>query len=285
MIDRLVRATSALLLIVGFASCAPTNTGADFQIHERALLGIGKLRTVRDPPDAPYSNADLARHFRLIAFGLEAYLNENVSHETDLSKWAEPIRWFLQAPPSERTAAVAETRAFMRRLARITGLDIAQAGRSPPNMEILILGPDDYGPVAARLRLAGRDRDASLIEEFRTGLHPCRGRGYVRNEAEGKWPAQSISHELILVRAGFSELFRKSCLEEEIAQGLGLFNDDPTVRPTIFNDDEEFALLTAHDELLLKILYDPRLKSGMGPQEAMPLVRAIIEDLRPRNGS
>ena len=44
---------------------------------------------------------------------------------------------------------------------------------------------------------------------------------------------------------------------------MGLANDSPDARPSVFNDDEEFAFLTRHDELLLKMLYDPRLRPGM----------------------
>jgi hypothetical protein len=64
-----------------------------------------------------------------------------------------------------------------------------------------------------------------------------------------------------------------------VAQGLGLPNDSPTARPTIFNDDEEFALLTRHDELLLRILYDRRLQPGLEPAEARAPVRRIAEEL------
>jgi hypothetical protein len=56
---------------------------------------------------------------------------------------------------------------------------------------------------------------------------------------------------------------------------MGLANDSPEARPSVFNDDEEYALLTTHDEMLLAILYDPRLKAGMGAAEAMPIVREI----------
>ncbi|WP_372802367.1 DUF2927 domain-containing protein, partial [Paracoccus seriniphilus] len=45
------------------------------------------------------------------------------------------------------------------------------------------------------------------------------------------------------------------------------------------NDDEEFALLTRHDELLLQILYDPRLRPGMTAAEATPIVRSIATEL------
>jgi len=72
---------------------------------------------------------------------------------------------------------------------------------------------------------------------------------------------------------------RLSCIHEEMAQAMGLANDSPTARPSIFNDDEEFALLTRHDELLLKMLYDRRLRLGMTPLQARPLLPAIAEDV------
>ena len=45
------------------------------------------------------------------------------------------------------------------------------------------------------------------------------------------------------------------------------------------NDDEEFAYLTRHDELLLKILYDSRLRPGMTEAEARPIVLQIAREL------
>ena len=63
-----------------------------------------------------------------------------------------------------------------------------------------------------------------------------------------------------------------------MAQAMGLTNDSPDARPSIFNDDEEFAFLTRHDEILLKMLYDPRLKAGMESYEVIPLLSAIARD-------
>ena len=68
-------------------------------------------------------------------------------------------------------------------------------------------------------------------------------------------------------------------MHEEVAQGLGLANDSAAARQSIFNDDEEFALLTSHDEFLLRMLYDPRLKTGMSAQQALPIVRRIAAEL------
>ena len=76
-------------------------------------------------------------------------------------------------------------------------------------------------------------------------------------------------------------VLRSSCIHEELKQTLGLMNDDPDVRPSIFNDDQEFALLTEHDEILLRILYDRRLRPGMQADEARPLLPEIISEIRP----
>jgi Protein of unknown function (DUF2927) len=86
---------------------------------------------------------------------------------------------------------------------------------------------------------------------------------------------------LILVKAETSGLLRESCAHEEFAQALGPGNDSDAARPSIFNDDGEFALLTEHDALILRVLYDSRLRSGMRRAEAMPIARRIIAELRP----
>ena len=81
------------------------------------------------------------------------------------------------------------------------------------------------------------------------------------------------------IRAEHPDLMRRSCVHEELAQGMGLINDSPAARPSIFNDDDEFALLTNHDEMLLKMLYDPRLKRGMTLEQARPVINVIAAEL------
>jgi hypothetical protein len=83
---------------------------------------------------------------------------------------------------------------------------------------------------------------------------------------------------IAIIRDEHPDLLRRSCVHEEIAQGLGLPNDSPDARPSIFNDDEEFAFLTPHDELLLSMLYDPRLRVGMTAEQARPIIRTIAHE-------
>ncbi|HAW48219.1 MAG TPA: hypothetical protein DCX34_13450, partial [Roseovarius sp.] len=61
-------------------------------------------------------------------------------------------------------------------------------------------------------------------------------------------------------------------------QGLGLANDSPRARPSIFNDDDEFAWLTTHDEMLLRLLYHPDLSPGMTADEARPILRRLLDE-------
>ena len=49
--------------------------------------------------------------------------------------------------------------------------------------------------------------------------------------------------------------------------------------PSIFNDDDEFATLTKFDQILLQILYDNRLNSGISKREASQLVRQIANEI------
>ena len=72
---------------------------------------------------------------------------------------------------------------------------------------------------------------------------------------------------------------RLMCLQEELAQGLGLGNDSRQARPSIFNDDNEFATLTPQDELMLKMLYAPELRPGMSEADARPIVESLASRL------
>ena len=73
---------------------------------------------------------------------------------------------------------------------------------------------------------------------------------------------------------------RQSCVHEELAQGLGLADDSPQARPSIFNDDDEFALLTTHDEELLRLLYSPELVPGMTADQARPIIHRLLAERR-----
>ena len=92
-------------------------------------------------------------------------------------------------------------------------------------------------------------------------------------------PNSEIKSALIIIRSELPKLMRIACFHEEIAQSLGLTNDSHLARPSIFNDDDEFATLTKLDKILLQILYDNRVYSGISRQNSSQLVRQIAKDI------
>lgn len=78
-----------------------------------------------------------------------------------------------------------------------------------------------------------------------------------------------------------SDATKRSCLIEEVTQALGLPNDFFTVKPSIFNDDDEYQDLTWQDQLFLRVLCDKRVRPGMARAAFEPLARRVVDALRP----
>ncbi len=264
-------------------SAASQDLARFYERVERDLLTRGLLRTDGGGPDTPYDADDLARNFETIAFYSE-YPGHAVaasSRQTDgqLSRWSGPVRVQTEFGPSvlpaTRTQDAAEVESFTARLARLTGHPISVVNRRA-NFHVFFAGKDDSAYVVARLKeLIPNISQASLelVANPRANID-C----FVFASATSSSPYKYV-RAVTLIRTELPELLRRSCIHEEIAQGLGLSNDSPAARPSIFNDDDEFALLTSHDEKLLTMLYDPRLEPGVTVDNARPVVRIIAREL------
>ncbi|MFU8863511.1 MAG: DUF2927 domain-containing protein [Rhodobacterales bacterium] len=251
---------------------------------EADLLSKGLLRTDGGGRDTPFAVHDLVRNFELIAFFDEyergAGLKPSWGKPVPLRRWAKPVGVTVEfgstVPPAQRAADLQDIGAYASRLTRITGhpvrMDAAQ-----PNMHILIFGEDDRALLPQRARQIVPGMSAAAMSIFRT--MPRNIHCFVMAFSGGGGDPYTYRQAIVVIRAEHPDLLRQSCIHEEMAQGLGLANDTPRARPSIFNDDDEFALLTNHDELLLRMLYDPRLIPGMTLEEARPIIRQIAEEL------
>ncbi len=257
---------------------------AHFARNEALLRNRGLLRTETAPPDVPFSVATLVRNFDRIALRDE-YVAERgrfVARESPsrLRRWQSPVRMAVEfgpAVPSDQRSTDTDTvRTLAARLSRITGHPITVTDRiEDANFRILVLTEDERRAVGPRLRSLVPGID-SLTTQTITELPLSASCLVVAFASQGSW---IYSQAVAVVRAELPDLTRRSCFHEELAQGLGLPNDSDAARPSIFNDTLEFALLTSHDELLLRILYDPRLRPGMTPAEARPIVETIAVEL------
>ena len=236
------------------------------------------LRTETAPADAPFTAEDLARNFEEIVFRYEFRFDDQGRQIDEpltkpLKRWEGTIRYRLTGdgvvPEDHRTVAD-----LTARIEPLTGLAFQEAD-SGEDMLISIASSSGAERIVADLEARDWTAHRERYEQWRENSHWICGATLSASRDE---PNRLVDAHIFL-RAETTGLRRRACLHEEITQALGLTNDSATARPSIFNDDQEFALLTRHDEILLRALYHPSLRPGMAAEEAMPTARAVLEML------
>jgi hypothetical protein len=248
---------------------------------QQTLLGQGLLRT--DPgSEIPVSDRLLAENFMRIAL-FDEYRRGNdgfVRAETEsrLRRWEVPVRIGLRfgasVPPERQATDRARIASFAARLAQVTGHSIT-LDDSAPNFLVHIVSEDEREALEPKLRAVLPGLSPGDV----AGVTAMPRTTYCLVYALSEGSTGAYTRAFAVIRAEHPDLLRLSCLHEELAQGLGLPNDSPRARPSIFNDDEEFALLTDHDELLLRMLYSPELRPGMSAAVARPIVFSLARRL------
>lgn len=252
---------------------------------EQDLLARGLLRQDSGGPDTPMDSRMLTGNFMQIALFDEFVPDADriVARESEsaLRRWEDRVEIGLvfgdSVPEAERRRDRATVAGLAERLATATGHPVTTTAGTG-NMTVLVVNEDERRALGSRLQTLIPGISPPVVAAV-TDMPPtifCLMIAFSTDDAPHVY-----RRAVGIIRAEHPQLLRKSCLHEEIAQGLGLANDSPAARPSIFNDDEEFALLTTHDELLLAILYDPRLQPGMDAVMAQPIVRTIAEELLP----
>lgn len=245
---------------------------------QASQLTQGLLRQDGGGPDTPFTSSMLARNFERIAF-FDEFTPSGApgGGEAVLRRWTGPVRFGVSfgpsVPPSQRMRDLRDVRRYAARLARVTGHPITVGPN--PNFLVLFAGEDDRADLvdAVPSRLSGvTAQNLAPIRNLTPDAY-CAVAAYAR----GDNPAVTTA-AVAIIRAENPDLLRLSCIHEELAQGLGLANDSPRARPSIFNDDDEFALLTDHDEALLGMLYDERLSPGQSRMEARDMVRILARE-------
>ena len=247
------------------------------------LLSQGLLRTDSGTRSAPFGPRELTENFvRIALYDEYVFRGDRLvasAQPSRLRKWDRPISISVEfgetVPFSPRRQDLRIIPDYAARLSRLTGLPI-RVGGGNANFHVLILNEDErlaYGPRVREL-VPGISSPAVRTIDSMPKSTLC-----LVNAFAGTSNSSSFTAAVAVIRGEHPDRLRQSCIHEELAQGLGLANDSPFARPSIFNDDEEFALLTKHDELLLQILYDPRLRIGMTEEQAKPIVETSAGDL------
>lgn len=262
----------------------PTPEMLHFRRLEADRLVRGLLRTDGGGPDTPFTPAMVEANFIRVAlydeYGRTGLGVTQRPQSSRLRRFDAPVRLHLDFDDSLPPEAIAEDRsrvaAYAARLARVTGHPVSvTAAADQANFHVLVLSEASRRASGDRLRSVLPELDDAtlrLVTDLPLSIS-CLALA-LSDRGTGAY-----TRAIAIVRSELPDLSRTACYHEEIAQGLGLANDSPQARPSIFNDSMEFAYLTTHDEYLLRILYDPRLQPGMTEAEARPIVRRIVAGL------
>lgn len=266
--------------VVIVPSAASLELAQHYKAVQSDLLTRGLMRVDGGGPDTMFSADDLARNFEQIAFYDEYSRTVPAGVETGvLTRWEGPVRiraeFGASVTKDQRRKDRAAVDKYAARLNRVTGHPVSTV-TSRPNFNVFIAGKDDAGFVRDRLRELIPGISPSDLDLF---SNPPRSFYCLVVGIASASDPYVYKRAVAVIRAEHPDLVRRACIHEELAQGLGLPNDTPRARPSIFNDDDEFALLTTHDEMLLKLLYDPRLTPGMTADAARPITRIVAREL------
>ena len=247
---------------------------------EQGHVTRGLLRGDGGGVDTPFDADDLAREFLIIA--LQREFSDAGSglvrraEASGLHRWLGSVRiepvFGASVGADQMAKDTADIRKIASRLSSVTRHPVSSV-RQGGNFQVLIVSEDErraIGPELRRLLPEIRDREVRAVERLDRGNY-C----VVLTSAPGNDGV--LTRAVAVIRSELPPMLRLSCIHEELAQGMGLPNDSDSARPSIFNDDDEFGRLTVMDEMMLGMLYSPRLTPGMDAETAKPIVKALAD--------
>lgn len=231
------------------------------------LLAAGLAATVPAPAQSPTGNPlppvdELVGYFDTIVFGSEmgpAFVS------TVIAKWPdEALTVSLEQRATKGHLGFVST--HLAALGRLTGKKF-NGTKTPESAAIRVLFLRRHEMAA----IQGPNIDTSAVRKAAAA-----GGCYFLS---WKQPESRIVKAVIVVNVERHPAHINSCLLEELTQSLGLPNDSDAIRPSIFSDSDNLVELAPHDALLVRTLYDPRMKAGLPRAEALRVARTIISEL------
>lgn len=259
---------AAVSVVVALSACTPHGPTRDRPHQTASQPGFPRLGGATPAGDTTFSNDSLADLFVHLTHDLEWG-----ARRPHLLRYEAPVRVGLSGQGSAQYEEFLDT--FLHELREQTGIDIARSS-GPRNMSIRFV------PGAA----------------FRARIpqHFC-----VVAPGELDWPtfrsdpakygtrafeiARKLNAMTVFIPDNAEPWLVRICLIEEITQGLGPANDLYGLGPSIFNDDAAHVWPTALDYLMLRVLYQPEMRTGLNRRETKVRARRVLQRFNPRGSS
>lgn len=229
-------------------------------LHHGACLAVVLLASCASEP--PLTAERLTRTFAQVAFGDEYDPGRRIDR---IRKWTEPLRISLHGKEAPRYRPT--VRRHARELAGLTGLEITIQPPLGRNANVAI-------HFVRRDKMAALARPHAPRPDLLPAIIPASACLFVfRRNADWR-----IVSALILVSIDEPVEHNRRCLLEELTQVLGLPNDSNLIRRSVFHDAGGYDSLPPADRIMLRALYDPRMKPGTPKQQAVALFRRILTE-------
>ncbi|MEO1291489.1 MAG: DUF2927 domain-containing protein [Pseudomonadota bacterium] len=212
------------------------------------------------------SNADLTTDFLDLTTWHEYY-----ERLPGVSKLEEPIELRFATPGFEPYTPYLSD--FVASLRQETGVDLHLApSPSPPASTVHLHFADrETFDKVTRSALCFLREGNFTLQQGLDGLRVQQRRGKSP-------PPRDMS---IFIPRDVSPAEVRLCFFEEIIQTLGPANDLFRLPESIFNDENAHSRPTPFDLLMLRVLYDARVKPGMNRVDAAEAVRAVLREVNP----
>lgn len=192
------------------------------------------------------------------------------TRQNPVRKWSGPVNYFIVQQVGDEELHRKLVQVHFEHLAGITGLPIQPAASQAMANFLVVLTSEErleaelpyhfgVGSVRQREDLL---RHSLCIATFATDQKGTIARAVVM-----------IPVDRARARGNLA-----SCMVEELTHAMGLPNDSMKDIPSIFSRKSGTAFLSGLDYLMLKMLYDPRVKAGMSEKSVLPILQTIAQE-------
>ncbi|SIS43574.1 DUF2927 domain-containing protein [Neptunomonas antarctica] len=204
----------------------------------------------------------IVQSFLEVALGSEFGGAKEIVH-----KWVKPVRILVTHQVGDEALHETLLDAHIAHLILITGHDIKRVQRAEQaNVRLFFTRESLLIPLIKQHSgeaSAAHERGAICLAGFRTNV------------------ADEIASASIYIPVDRARQKAKllACIVEELTQVMGLPRDSDRVYPSVFNDKTPDDLLTGLDDILLRVLYDPRMRAGLNRKQVLNVTPDIVKDL------
>lgn len=210
-----------------------------------------------------FSTEELLEGFEKTVFGLEYRTWSWRPYQ--VKKFTRPVVFYVHSYSARKRTKTVHR--FIREIGRRVGglKTYITRDRNKANFEVYVVDRRQYADVVKK-NIYMNDRAKAP------------GRCLVR-VITGK---KGIERSAAVIVSDEGEFLFKRCLVEELLQGLGPMNDNARLIHSVFNDTSRHSRFTVFDQIILNMLYDPRIKPGMSRRQTRDILPAIARDARRR---